>query len=572
MSPRLVSLCVLLAGLTASASGDELLRATLDAVEDAPTVAIEGTPLLSARLLSELYAGRADRLIWGDRERVAQLLGLATDSPSEGFRPDDFHVDRLAELVATGRLEALPRASRIAADLILSDSLLRYVHHRRYGKLDPVAVDAKWHDRDPADSQVILRDAALALDAETMAQTLAERFPRPVWYAHLQSALERDRAGAELARLPPLPGGRALSRGARDPRVPALRERLRRLDDQVGAGPPDDPARFDTTLHEAVVAFQRRSGLTADGVVGPATTAALNGYADEKAHERIRINLERMRWLYDDLPDEYLFVDVAGFKVHLMRGDRIAWSTRVIVGTPETQTPMFRDRMEHLVFNPTWTVPASIQKKMGRVSGDYRIIDRRTGKAVGGGNPRDHQRYRLVQGPGPRNALGRVKFMFPNRHAVYLHDTPSKALFGRPVRALSNGCVRVQNPLELAEVLLEPQWDRSGISRVVERGQTRYVNLASHLPVLLYYLTAFAEEPGRVGFRADIYGRDPALREALDRPVTKTRIAFPEPEPPASEPPPAEPRPAGSDDLRITDERDATEPDPLPTGASDSET
>jgi hypothetical protein len=208
---------------------------------------------------------------------------------------------------------------------------------------------------------------------------------------------------------------------------------------------------------------------------------------------------------------------------------------------------MFRDTMEHLVFNPTWTVPVSIQKKMARVSGDYRLVDRRTGKQVGGGNAGDYTRYRLVQAPGPKNALGRVKFMFPNSHAIYLHDTPGKAAFGRQARALSNGCVRVQDPLALAEAILDqPGWDRSGIDRVVERGRTRYVDLADRLPVLLYYLTAFADEQGKVGFRQDIYGRDEALSAAFSGPVLRTRIAFPEPPTPEPSRHPEQPEQAPS--------------------------
>jgi murein L,D-transpeptidase YcbB/YkuD len=268
--------------------------------------------------------------------------------------------------------------------------------------------------------------------------------------------------------------------------------------------------------------------------VGPATLAALNAHGDEDWASRIRINLERMRWLSHDLPEEYVFVDVAGFSVNLAREGRFVWSTRAIVGTPETQTPMFRDTIDHLVFNPTWTVPASIQRKMGRISSDFRVVDRRSGKPVSRGDARDHTRYLLVQQPGPKNALGRVKFMFPNRHAVYLHDTPARALFERQARDLSNGCVRIEKPLELAETILSrSSWSGAEIGHVLSRGRTRSVPLTETLPVLLYYLTAFADDQGKVGFRRDFYGRDPALREAFSAAVTSARIAFPDPSPPS---------------------------------------
>ncbi|MBS1202324.1 MAG: murein L,D-transpeptidase, partial [Chromatiaceae bacterium] len=205
-------------------------------------------------------------------------------------------------------------------------------------------------------------------------------------------------------------------------------------------------------------------------------------------------------------------------------------STRIVVGTPEQQTPSFRDEMEHLVFNPTWTVPPSIQEKMRAVPSRYKVVDRRTGRAVRGGNISDHRRYLLIQEAGPDNALGRVKFMFPNGHAIYLHDTPSKRLFRQRTRAYSHGCVRVQDPLTLAEMILaKPNWDQAEINRVVRNNKTRYVDLDEHLPVILYYLTARADADGEPSFRRDIYGRDRALLRAIDGPPSPLRIAFPKP-------------------------------------------
>ncbi|NCC30349.1 MAG: murein L,D-transpeptidase, partial [Gammaproteobacteria bacterium] len=342
--------------VSAPASTDALLRPTLDAIRDARTVAVEGVPLLSGRLLAEFYAQRGDVLVWREPAPIADLLDLAQRSVSEGFQPEDFHVERLRRLAAPGALESLTGNARISADLVLSDALARYVHHHRYGKLDPVAVDSKWHDRSPVPGEVILADMTRALDGDDLAGSLSERISRPFWYEDLKKALQRYTAQASLAELPPLPAGSNLARGSRHPRVAMVRERLARIDG-TAVSEASDADLFDTALNEAVRSFQRRSGLTADGVVGPSTLAALNGHGDETKAEQIRINLERMRWLYHDLPEDYVFVDVTAFKVHLARGGSFVWSTRVIVGTPETQTHMFRDTMDHLVFNPTWTVP-----------------------------------------------------------------------------------------------------------------------------------------------------------------------------------------------------------------------
>lgn len=524
-----VALVWVLLSCAAPVRADDALSELLASIRDQTGVSIDTVPLLSERLLAQFYAGRDKSLVWVDRRRIEDLLGLVEQSPADGFHPDDFHGWRLRFFADPQIFVSLDASERARADLILSDALLRYIHHQRYGKVDPVAVDRTWHDRPPPSSERLLADMAEVVDATDLAASLAGRFPRPFWYAHLKLALKLSESEPNLIGLPRVPGGKLLALGSRDLRVAMVRERLLRLEGEELSQYLDSEL-FDSALHESVLAFQQRSGLTPDGVVGSATLAAINGYGDAQRVEQIRINLERMRWLDLDLPPDYVFVDVAGYKVHLARGGRFVWSTRAIVGTVKTQTPMFRDTMDHLVFNPTWTVPESIQKKMGRISGDFRVVDRQTGKRVGGGAIRDHRRYALVQAPGPKNALGRVKFMFPNRHAIYLHDTPAKALFGRQTRALSNGCIRVENPLEFAEAILnQSHFDQAGIGRLVARGQTRYLNLSDPLPVLLYYLTAFADEAGHVVFRSDVYERDAALRRAFSAPVLAARIAFPDP-------------------------------------------
>ncbi|SDX54208.1 Murein L,D-transpeptidase YcbB/YkuD [Allochromatium warmingii] len=507
-----------------SAQANALLAATLEAFRDARSVALDGVPLLAAPVLADFYVQRGYALAWSDSAPIEALLELVERSEEEGFRPEDFHVARLRDLSRPGALAALQGVARLTADVQLSDALLRYVHHTRYGKLDPVAIDHVWNDRPPLPEERLLADMRGALDATDLADFLNGRFQKPFWYQELQQVLSQYTAARQVQQLAPLTKGATLKLGSQGERVARLRERLHLL----GYGellPLELAGTFDASLDEAVRAFQRSRGLKGDGVVGPQTVAAVNHPVDEQAIARIRLNLERMRWLYDDLPPDYVFVDVANYMAHLVRGREIAWSTRVIVGKQEAQTPMFRDRLDHLVLNPTWTVPVSIQKKLTNVSAKYTLIDRRTGRRVSGGNAADYKRYRVVQSPGPDNALGRVKFMFPNRHAVYMHDTPSKALFGQAARALSHGCVRVQNPMKLAELLLEESsWDRARIDSVLEGTQTRHVNLSEPLPVLLYYLTARADAEGRVRMRPDIYGRDAAVAAALDAPVQRTRI------------------------------------------------
>lgn len=512
------------------AGADGLLRATVESVRAAPSAVLGGQPLLSPGLLAEIYETRAHVPAWTDPERIAALLQVVEHSPDHGLKPDDFQVATLRGLAAPGAIERLQPRERVSAELRLTDALLRYVHHIRFGKLDPVAVNRTWNHRPPIAAETLVEGVAAVLAAADPAEHLAAFAPRPFFYEQMRGALREQLAAQHLGGHAPIPGGKPLTLGSRDPRVGSLRERLGALGDG-SAMASSDPNLFDPALAESVSAFQRRSGLDPDGVVGSATLAALNRPYDPAVANRIRINLERMRWFYDELPPDYILVDVAGFMVHVVRGGEVAWSTRAVVGTPEQQTPSFRDEMEHLVFNPTWTVPPSIQKTMRGVSGRYKALDRQTGRQVSGGNVSDHRRYRIVQEAGPKNALGRVKFMFPNGHAIYLHDTPSKGLFSHGTRAYSHGCVRVQNPLKLAEIVLDkPSWDQAAIDRLLSTNQTRYVHLDDHLPVILYYLTAAVDTQGRLSLRRDLYGRDPALERSFDGPASRIRVRFPKPE------------------------------------------
>jgi murein L,D-transpeptidase YcbB/YkuD len=473
--------------------------------------------LFSPRLLAEFYAERDYRAAWTVRHAQA-LLRLARESRNDGFVPNDFHADAVAAVLDRGDLDAADPALRDRAELLLSDALVRYVHHFRFGKHNPERLNRGWTFVEPADAEQLKADLRHALDADDLATELAARLPNPDFYRNLKKGYQRYLAIADRGGWDEIANGPNLSVGAKDARVPLIREHLQVIDG-YDPGYVAEPDVYDEALAEAIKGFQRRSGLSADGVVGPNTLRALNHPLDQRLLA-IRANLERMRWLYNDLPEDYIFVDLTAFELFLVRGNEEAWRTKGIIGTVQNQTPMFRDEMEYMVFNPTWTVPESIAKKYKGVPAGYRRV-------------RSGGRYYLVQQPGPRNALGRVKFMFPNGHAIYLHDTPSRYLFGRAQRAYSHGCIRVHQPLTLAQQILnKPAWSEAEINRVVRRGSTRWVHLDEHLPVLLYYLTAFADDEGRVGFRRDIYNRDRRLFAALDEPVGGAeRIAFAEPEP-----------------------------------------
>ena len=288
-------------------------------------------------------------------------------------------------------------------------------------------------------------------------------------------------------------------------------------------------------------------------MIGPTTVAAMNVPVSSRI-DQIRVNLERARWVQRDLPLDFVLVDIAGFRAYLVRGGTVAWSARVQVGKAYRETPVFRDRIEHVVLNPTWTVPPSILREdiIPQARKDPDIIRRKGLKVLdhGGGeiDPRavnwsaERFPYVLRQDPGPDNALGRVKVMFPNEHHVYLHDTPHQELFERSERAASSGCIRVERPLELTELLLSGTegWDRARIDQVIASNRTTQVDLGRPIPVLILYWTADMMDGATVAFRNDLYGRDAPVLSTLDRkraPSAQTR--------PASVAPPAKQPAAG---------------------------
>ncbi len=256
----------------------------------------------------------------------------------------------------------------------------------------------------------------------------------------------------------------------------------------------------------------------------------------EQRVDQLRLNLERARWVFEDIEEDFVLVNIAGFRAYVVHDREIVWETKVQVGRPYHQSPVFRDEIKYVVFNPTWTVPYSIatREMLPRIKSDPQYfqardfdIKNRDGQLVDPATIDWAQvtsrnfGYTFVQRPGPNNALGRVKFIFPNEHAVYLHDTPSKPLFDVAERAFSHGCIRVENPFDLAEVLLGSDgWDRQQIDATVESRETKTVFLSEPLPVLLLYWTAEVDPNGLVHFYNDVYERDRRIAAALDAPFT----------------------------------------------------
>jgi murein L,D-transpeptidase YcbB/YkuD len=266
--------------------------------------------------------------------------------------------------------------------------------------------------------------------------------------------------------------------------------------------------------------------------VGKQTLEILNVPVEDKI-DQIRINLERLRWVLHAIEGKFVIVDIAGFEVFVYKDNQVLWTSRVQVGKPYRQTPVFKSEIKYLVLNPTWTVPPGILAKdiLPAVKKDpnflkdrnIEVIDR-SGKTVNQDtinwskySARNFP-YQLRQEPGPSNALGLIKIIFPNDHLVYIHDTPSKSLFERTDRTFSSGCIRTEKPFELAEILLEDpdKWNEQSFKRVIDTRKTQTVMLPKHVPVLLFYWTVDPEPDGSVRFKRDPYKRDAEVLKGLN--------------------------------------------------------
>ncbi|MBX6322679.1 MAG: L,D-transpeptidase family protein, partial [Rhodospirillaceae bacterium] len=331
---------------------------------------------------------------------------------------------------------------------------------------------------------------------------------------------ERYRAIAAAGGWPMVPGTAKLSLGAVGPEVALLRQRLAASGDLPSTADAAAPEVFDAALDAAVRAFQARHGLEVDGVVGPRTRAALNVSVQDRL-ATMAINLERLRRLAPWLEPDYALVNIPAAEFRLVEAGRTVMQQRAIVGRPDRPTPELDSAVTRIELNPYWNVPPRIARLdiVPKIRRDPGYLAREGIRVLGPDGEVDPAgidwsgpaatRYRLRQDPGPRNALGVVKFRIPNSFDVYLHDTPSKALFQRSERFFSSGCIRLERPLELARHLLrsDPAWSGDALDRASALGHV-VIELPKPMPIHLVYLTAWVDESGTVQFRRDVYGRD----------------------------------------------------------------
>ena len=484
-------------------SDPERLRTRLEALRKAETAA---RPNARERRVIDaaglLYEARGYAPIWDKPARREALLVELAGTAADGLDPDDYALERLRKAWSASPSD---EAARSGAELLATQALLRALGDLFRGMADPARLDGDWNFAPrPLDMGEAIRSVADAVESGEIAALFERARPPQTPYRDLRAGLARLRALEAQGGWPTLPPGPTLKPGVSDARVPILRQRLAAGGYLASA---DGGEVYDAALVEAVRRFQDEQFIKADGAVGEGTRAAL-ALPVSKRIEQVRVNLERARWLLHEAEGDFVLVDIAGYKVTLYRGGKVTWSARVQVGTPFRKTPVFKSEINRVTLNPTWTVPPGIMRKdtLPKIRKDpgylaknrMRVIDASGQEvppsSVDWSNPRG---VVVRQDAGEGNSLGRVVIRFPNEHAVYLHDTPHTEHFADAQRIFSSGCIRVENPRELATLVLDdPTWDRAAIDRAIDAGKTLEVPVKRPLTLLLGYWTVQLHEGG----------------------------------------------------------------------------
>lgn len=506
-----------------------LLQYIEDLVEDGEAI-IRGERLFSDAILPEFYDSFGFQLIWEDSLKQESALKALSNTYLDGLDPKDYHLQAIADLLSQNSEDYEIRAG---IDLLITDGLIRYGTQLLNGKTDARNLEPTLTFEERLLSEDMMHQMAQDLKVGNVSAIITRMRPRSRYYDAMMRGLAHYQMLADSGGWRPI----ALSVQKIEPGdtiadLISIRERMRLEGDLAGedAYITDSLGQiYDLALLKAVKHFQVRHGLNPDGVIGRGTVAAMNISALEKV-DLLKINMERLRWIHPDLDSNFVLVNIAGFDLRLVQKDSLTWQTRVVTGKVATATPVFKDEIEYIEFNPYWSVPFSIsngeilpilKKTPGYLRKNDMELLSMSGNLVASNSVDftsfgSKMPYMLRQGPGDGNALGRVKFLFPNTFSIYLHDTPSKSLFAREERAFSHGCIRVEDPMVLAEKLLADQGiTRSDIDSLVNAKSNKRITLEKPVPILITYSTAFADG-STIYFFKDVYKRDEALRKTLE--------------------------------------------------------
>ena len=480
--------------------------------------------------LTAYYSNRGAGLLWvtetGLTPRAAQLRKVFAQADEWGLNSADY---RVADGDGLKRASGQPAEWLAEAELRTSLAAILYSRHAQAGRIEPTSLDEEFLDLKPARPDPLAVMKGLANAGDQLGSFLEGFHPQTEQFRILKQRLADIRGRGPQKDAIRIPNGPQLKPGISHPQVALLRQRLAvpTSSDVMSDGPSEEF--YDDSLAEAVRDFQTRSGLPGKGIVNAATRDALNKGVKAADASNILVNMERWRWEPREFGNRYIVVNIPEYLVRVIDNGRLVHEERIVTGSPQHRTPVFSDEMEYVVFNPYWNVPESILLKeilpavrrnpeffqrnnlevvwQGRQTVDPYMVD---WEAV---NP---AKVSLRQPPGPSNALGQIKFLFPNKHAVYMHDTPTKKLFNENTRAFSHGCMRVRNPVRFAEILLGEQgWSPAKVRQALDTTEDYQVTLDRKVPVHIMYFTLWGDRSGNLKEFGDVYDYDDKLKLAL---------------------------------------------------------
>ena len=556
-----------------TAKVSQVTRQKIRGSKYAPKILIQTKNIKAYKTLPKLYEERNYVPLWiengGPSSQAYEMIEIIRNSDNEALDPDYYNISEIESILKRMEQDRNSGDSYDALDLaelelLLSNSFLTYTHDLHCGRVRAEQINLELLSGErPVNLPKLL---VTAVETDQVQETLEGLLPKYPMYAMLRISLKEYREIAAKGGWQPVAYGDKFKKGARGQRVLALSKRLK-VTGELDSSIPGSEV-FDDSLDQAVRKYQQRNGLYVDGVVGKSTIEALNVPVEERISQ-IELTMERWRLLPQYLGNRYILVNIANYHLYGVENNNDTINMRIVVGKPQWNTPMFSEEMTHLIINPYWNIPPSIFKDdiAPKIMEDSEYLSKQNMDAVGleapekivveeaevvevvenveatevtdGDNTGEQElseveiqnkkaqeeyiakvlsgKYRLRQNPGPGNALGRIKFLFPNKHSVYLHDTPNRGFFKKAQRNFSHGCIRVEKPLELAEFVLSsnPSWTQNTIQSSINKMKTKTVHLDESITVYILYFTTWVDNEGYVNFHKDIYGLDKTLYNAL---------------------------------------------------------
>ena len=506
--------------------------------------------ICNIELLFDFYLYRKIKPVWVTKDGLSNkaevFIKTIIEADHEGLNSATYHRDDILTLLAdielNSVLDAFEPAKFAELELLLTDAFFSYGFHLSEGMVEPNPTNFDWHIKKPKKN--LLKILQASLHNEKLEELVDILQPHHSGYLRLKSALLKYKNIKSSGGWHKVPVGSKMRKGDTGKRIAALRSRLIISGDLADSKNVNEEY-FDETLEDGVKKFQARNGLKIDGVVGSNTISALN-ISVEDCIEQIKLNMERWRWLPQDLGKRYILVNTANFELDIIENGQTVTSTRAIVGKKKRPTPALSRKITYMELNPYWNIPhkIAINDMLPCIKKDPNYLKDKSirifenwedgAKEI---NPesidwdtvtKKNFAYKLRQDPANSNALGRIKFIFPNEFSIYLHDTPARELFNKTKRTFSSGCIRIEKPMELAAYLLtdNSKWTYEKLTAAVNSRKTRAILLSDPINIHILYWTAWVDKDGIVNFRDDMYGRDRQLNIALNEKINSPEVIY----------------------------------------------